>query len=190
MAAPKKTVAPYDWKSVKNLLEDFHIQLAQTESMNYGLTDLPLFGYGPGDAQALAFPKQKGNKLDSLILFPHYREETPTVSVVMDILHEAAHLILNDEENDEDRGVAQVELALSLLCSPLLFKEMIELHNSFYVWNEEYGSIIHTKTWHQGHLLAKKAVSKVKTYPWKTIGEHRKDILSVLGESKKARPRA
>lgn len=190
MISERRTVPWNDWDNVRFLLDSFGIQIAQTEKVFYTETNLPLFGYGPGDAQALAFPKQKGNKLDSLILFPRYGGASPNISVVLDVLHEAAHLILNDEENDEDRGVAQVELALSLLCSPLLFKRMIKLQNEFYVWNSEYEDIIQSKTWHQGHLLAKKVVGKVKTYPWKTIGEHRKAILSVLGESKKARPRA
>lgn len=73
---------------------------------------------------------------------------------------------------------------------PLLFEKMVGLHNRFYIWNEKYEDLIKSKTWHSGFLTAKKAIGKVKAFPWKTVQEHRKAILKELSSAKKSHPSA
>lgn len=179
-----------DWSILQKTLDAFEITTAQTEDVNLHRTFLPFYGSAPSDAHALVFPRNRIEDFHSLILFNRYRGKAPTVSVALDILHEAAHVILKDIERDEDDGVAQVELALAYFVSPTLFKSMVWLQKNQYTWNTQYENIILTSEWKKGNAKAKRAIQPTYTYPWETIQEHRKAIQSVLPSAKKARPSA
>lgn len=190
MNSHRKTLSVTDWSNLQKILEAFEITTAQTEGVNLHRTFLPFYGSAPSDAHAIVFPRTRIEDFHSLILFDRYRGKAPGVSVALDILHEAAHIILKDIERDEDDGVAQVELALAYFTSPTLFKSMVWLQKNQYTWNTPYENIILASEWKRGNAKAKRAIQPTYAYPWKTVQEHRKAIQNALLPAKKSHPSA
>lgn len=168
-----------EWKKLKSLLDDFGILVAELHSgdmVSPYSTNIPSFGSPPSDATAFRFNRNEPAR--GIVFIPKLRRKTPHMELVLDIVHEAAHLILNDIENDEDRGIAQVELGLALNVSIKVFKSLVHFHNSVYEWNMDYLECVRSKSWKLGFQRAKKRC--FLNYPWDEHSEHLKLIERVV----------
>lgn len=163
-----------EWESCLKILSEFGIYVAQMLSDVHISFKFEEHGDAPGAAYVLkARPKTKG---DRLILLEGSRPR-PTPNAVCDVLHEAAHIILNDYNRGEDEGVAQVELILSFLVCQRLWKRMVAIHRDVYSWDMEYEDLTKSKRWLRGEEKALRVIShKLKDdslqlkdaflYPW------------------------
>ncbi len=185
MTTKHKLLTITEWYNLKQLLDVFDIVPVQTEGARIHSYYLPFFGSAPSDAQAMVFEKRK-DFAASFIVFERYKTKTPGLEVAVDIIHEAAHIITQDVTLDEDKGVAQLELALSRRVSDRMFVNLVKIHNEVYTWDVPYEELIQTTGWGKGNARAMRSIAGAIIYPWNTVRDQRREIMNVLRRKKRA----
>lgn len=87
--------------------------------------------------------------------------DPPDWQAVLNLLHEAAHLLTDQYDNfDESEGVCQVELVLARMISKETHTLLVKAHREEYGWNGEYADERKGQQWKEGAKRAKHILSK------------------------------
>lgn len=88
-------------------------------------------------------------------------DDPPSWLDVLNMLHEAAHLLTGQYDNfDESEGVVQVELVLARMLSKEIHSKVVHAHKTDYGWRDDYESERKGKQWREGAKRAKHILSK------------------------------
>ncbi len=113
-------------------------------------------GTSPGSA-AILRTLPTGDSKSHLIVMENNEslfKDRPTVENVLYVLHEAAHVILNDFSRDENEGLAQVELLLAWMISKPLWKWLFISQRDNYHWEVSYDYVRRSQSWKNGERRA------------------------------------
>ncbi len=171
MSTPKPNItraSHNEWDTCLRLLRKFDIfvSLMETPTRDGNTHLFEEVGGSPGRVTTLVTKTKelwqtKGIRHTMLLIeLREHGQKLPTLSVVADVLHEAAHAILKDYDKNEDEGVAQMEIALAWLISPRVWRSIYRYHLNTYNWNKSYKKIRESSQWEKGKGRALKALDK------------------------------
>jgi hypothetical protein len=142
-------------KKVKTVLLTFNVNFVEYDGDIEGIKHFSV-GAAPSNAEAIRI-----QKIHQFVFLPIHPSGVRSMEDVLDVLHEASHLILNDFTKGEDCGVAQLELALARRISPHVQEAVERSQRHHYVWGgDPYEKMRSGKDWRKGIWKVKRVLKK------------------------------
>lgn len=146
------------WRAACSLMSELDLNVVVMKGKG---TDplMSLFEVGEATNGSVRAAHFKDNKY--ILVNADEVEDPPAWGSVLNLLHEAAHLLTGQFENfDESEGVCQVELVLARMISKETYDKLVLSHENDYGWVTDYKTERRGRKWKEGAKRARFILSK------------------------------